>query len=208
MSNVYCKNNSEEKDSKIDSSKCFLSLLGIFVVCSIFGLLAAAVTSSDNNDFARPSNSIINEYKTSRQTLVNNYNSLLSDAKKGGKSINVNDFNNNDEISFENYCGNDIVSKVGKAFCKKLHKRLVNSREALTNKLKSVNNDMSNNIKIDYSSLKITNNIKDDNEVRPLIQEYVKNYQSANKGDIICCIGIFATFLIAAIVFSAFNKSL
>lgn len=206
MSNVYCKNNSEEKDSKIDSSKCFLSLLGIFVVCSIFGLLAAAVTSSDNNDFARPSNSIINEYKTSRQTLVNNYNNLLLDAKRSGKPINTNDFINNDEISFENYCGNDKVSKVGKVFCKKLHKRLVNNRETLTDKLKNVNNDISNNVKIDYNSLKITNNIKDDNEVRPLIQEYVKNYQLADKNDAICLLSIFVAFFIAVIVLPAFNK--
>lgn len=206
MNNIYCKDNSKEKDSKVNSSKLILLLLGFFVICSVFGLLFVHIMNSDDSNYRRPSNDIINEYKTSRQTLVNNYNNLLSDAKRSGKPININDFSNNDEISFENYCGNDRVSKVGKAFCKKLHKRLVNNRETLTDKLKNVNNDMSNNVKIDYNSLKITNNIKDDNEVRPLIQEYVKNYQLAGKNDAICLLSIFVAFFIAVIVLSAVNK--
>lgn len=206
MNNIYCKDNSKEKDSKVNSSKLILLLLGFFVICSVFGLLFVHIMNSDDSNYARPLNDIINEYKNSRQTLVNNYNNLLSDAKRSGKPININDFSNNDEISFENYCGNDRVSKVGKAFCKKLHKRLVNNRETLTDKLKNVNNDMSNNVKIDYNSLKITNNIKDDNEVRPLIQEYVKNYQLAGKNDAICLLSIFVVFFIAVIVLSAVNK--
>ena len=206
MNNIYRKDNSKEKDSKVNSSKWFLLLLGFFVICSVFGLLFVHIMNSDDSNYRRPSNDIINEYKTSRQTLVNNYNNLLLDAKRSGKPINTNDFINNDEISFENYCDNDKVSKVGKVFCKKLHKRLVNNRETLTDKLKNVNNDMSNNVKIDYNSLKITNNIKDDNEVRPLIQEYVKNYQSTGKNDAICLLSIFVAFFIAVIVLSAVNK--
>lgn len=206
MNNIYCKDNSKENDSKVNSSKWFLLLLGFFVICSVFGLLFVHIMNSDDSNYRRPSNDIINEYKNSRQTLVNNYNNLLSDAKRSGKPININDFSNNDEISFENYCGNDGVSKVGKAFCKKLHKRLVNNRETLTDKLKNVNNDISNKVKIDYNSLKITNNIKDDNEVRPLIQEYVKNYQLAGKNDAICLLSIFVVFFIAVIVLSAVNK--
>lgn len=76
----------------------------------------------------------------------------------------------------------------------------------MTDKLKNVNNDISNKVKIDYNSLKITNNIKDDNEVRPLIQEYVKNYQLAGKNDAICLLSIFVVFFIAVIVLSAVNK--
>lgn len=198
MNCVYWRNSG--KSLKFGS--LVLLLLGVFVLC--VGLAKpcnAAALNSDDNNFKRPSNSIINEYKNSRQTLVNNYNSLLTDAQKSGKPINVNDFSNNDEISFENSCGNGNISESGKEFCKKLHKRLVNNREMLTDKLKNVNNDMSNNIKIDYDSLKITNNIKDDNEVRPLIQEYVKNYQTEDKYNylgLFCIIAVPAVALLLA----------
>lgn len=191
---VYWKDNS----NSLKFGSWVLLLLGVFVLCVGFAKpVNAAALNSDDNNFKRPSNSIINEYKTSRQTLVNNYNSLLTDAQKSGKPININDFSNNDEISFENSCGNGDISESGKEFCKKLHKRLVNSREMLTDKLKNVNNDMSNNIKIDYDSLKITNNIKDDNEVRPLIQEYVENYQSEDKYN---HIGLFCIIAVPAVV--------
>lgn len=135
MNCVYWKDNSE-KHSK--SGSRIPLLLEIFVLCICLGLPtpAFAAMNSDNSGFNRPSNYIINEYKTSRQTLVNNYNNLLSDAQKSGKPININDFNNNDEISFENSCGNGDISRSGKEFCKKLHKRLVNNRKTLTDKLK------------------------------------------------------------------------
>lgn len=36
-------------------------------------------------------------------------------------------------------------------------------------------------MKINYDSLKIGNIVKDDNELKPIIKEYVKNYQQESK---------------------------
>lgn len=65
---------------------------------------------------------------------------------------------------------------------------------------------MSNNMKIDYSSLKITNNIKDDNEVRPLIQEYVKSYQQEDNLGYLAILFAFVFFLAMLLLAVAVDK--
>lgn len=127
---------------------------------------------------------IISEYKSSRQASIYTYNSLIADAQKSNKTINVPDFNNDDGTSFEHYFDNNANVSVGsstKTIIKKLDKRLVTINKLLVNRLKQVNNAIKNNLKINYDSLKIGNIVKDDNELKPIIKEYVKNYQQESK---------------------------
>lgn len=88
-------------------------------------------------------------------------------------------------------------AETDKTLVKELNQRLDYQNKTLIAKLKKNNTAIKNNIKVDYNSLKITNNIKDDNEVKPLIQEYVENYQSEDKYN---HLGLFCIIAVPAVV--------
>lgn len=127
---------------------------------------------------------IISEYKSSRQASIYVYNSLITDAQKSNKTINIPDFNNDEDTSFVHYFDNNIsvsASPSTKAIIKKLDKQLIIINKLLVNRLKQVNSAIKNNVKIDYNSLKIGNIVKDDNGLKLIIKGYVKNYQQESK---------------------------
>lgn len=162
----------------------------------------------NSSDIPPLKDNIISEYKTSRQASIYTYNSLIADAQKSNKTINVPDFNNDDGTSFEHYFDNNTsvrVSPSTKKVIKKFDKRLVITNKLLVNRLKQVNSAIKNNLKINYDSLKINNIVKDDNELKPIIKEYVKNYQqeSKTKGLLItvCINGVLGILIIATCSF-------
>lgn len=162
----------------------------------------------NSSDIPPLKDNIISEYKTSRQASIYTYNSLIADAQKSNKTINVPDFNNDDGTSFEHYFDNNTsvsVSPSTKKVIKKFDKRLVITNKLLVNRLKQVNSAIKNNLKINYDSLKINNIVKDDNELKPIIKEYVKNYQQESKTKwlliTVCINGVLGILIIATCSF-------
>lgn len=175
-----CKN----IEKRLNNKDYWPFLLAAIVCVALSFVDLCFIWCGNSSDIPPLKDNIISEYKTSRQASIYTYNSLIADVQKSNKTINVPDFNNDDGTSFEHYFDNNANVSVGsstKTIIKKLDKRLVTINKLLVNRLKQVNSAIKNNIKIDYNSLKINNIVKDDNELKSIIKEYVKNYQQESK---------------------------
>lgn len=174
----------ENIEKRFNIKDCYPYLLAVIVWVAISFASLCFIWFGNNSYIPPLKDNIISEYKSSRQASIYTYNSLIADAQKSNKTINVPDFNNDDGTSFEHYFDNNANVSVGsstKTIIKKLDKRLVTINKLLVNRLKQVNSAIKNNIKTDYNSLKINNIVKDDNELKSIIKEYVKNYQQESK---------------------------
>lgn len=174
----------ENIEKRFNIKDCWPYLLAVIVWITISFASLCFIWFANNSYIPPLKDNIISEYKTSRQASIYVYNSLITDAQKSNKTINIPDFNNDDGTSFVHYFNNNIsvsASPSTKKIIKKLDKRLVIINKLLVNRLKRVNSAIKNNIKIDYNSLKIGNIVKDDNELKLIIKGYVKNYQQESK---------------------------
>lgn len=174
----------ENIEKRFNIKDCWPYLLAVIVWVAISFASLCFIWFGNNNYIPPLKDNIISKYKSSRQASIYVYNSLITDAQKSNKTINIPDFNNDDGTSFVHCFDNNIsvsASPSTKAIIKKLDKQLIIINKLLVNRLKQVNSAIKNNVKIDYNSLKIGNIVKDDNGLKLIIKGYVKNYQQESK---------------------------
>lgn len=164
-------------------------IMSISLILGILLGLTASFTSCNSPSYSHINYNIIDQYSVIRQKIVNNYNSLL-DVQKSGVVVNVEKLDTHHNKIRNNYDNED-----DKTLIEKLNQRLDYQNKTLIAKLKKNNKAIKNNTKVDYNSLKIVNNIKDNNELGSIISQNV-NLRQNNKSVIRFWLFIFVCGII------------
>lgn len=144
----------------------------ISVILGILLGLVASFMSCNSPSYNEVNYNIIDQYSVIRQQAVNNYNALL-DVQKSGVVVNVEKLD-----AHHNRIRSNYDAEADKTLVKELNQRLDYQNKTLITKLKKNNAAIKNNIKVDYNSLKIVNNIKDNNELGAIITQNVNLRQN------------------------------
>jgi hypothetical protein len=164
------------KNKQNSKSFCGFSVKELIQIASlILALLLGVIVGNmvyNNPKDIEIDYSIVDQYKAIRQQTIDEYNTLL-DVQKLGTVVNVGKLEAyyNKYKKFEiDYSGWDA-----KPLAIKLRQRLDYQNKMLIINVNKINTAIKNNTKVDYNSLKITNNIKDDNEIKPIINQCAKD---------------------------------
>lgn len=147
----------------------------IMLISLILGILlglTASFTSCNSPSYNDVNYNIIDQYNIIRQQAVDNYNALL-DVQKSGVVVNVEKLD-----THHNRIRNNYDNEYDKKLIEKFNQRLDYQNKTLIAKLKKNNAAIKNNMKVDYNSLKIVNNIKDNNELGSIITQNVNLRQN------------------------------
>lgn len=132
-------------------------------------------SNSDNKQIA----AIVKQYKNLHKNSTSEYNRILTNYQRNGVLITPDNFYSTHQTTLEDcktnmdYCGDNSLIE-------KLNKDLIEHNNKLVDKIKKVNNAISNNMKINYSSLKISDNI-DNNWLKSIIKQHVENCKNQLK---------------------------
>lgn len=193
MSKISTENNSD---------KSFISRLGnvieknassttVFAILLLIGggiLLWLGISTSNMPDKPDDTKIIANQYKTLQQESIDNYNLLLTNSQNHpDQLININEFDKSYKINnIEEYYNEHNTSQVDcdcdnstTEYATKLNNLLTATNNKLITNLKKVNNAISRGVKVDYDSLKITDNSTINAKLKPIMDKYVKDWSSA-----------------------------
>ena len=126
------------------------------------------LNNSDNEQIA----AIVKQYKNLHKNSTSEYNRILTNYERNGVLITPNNFYSTHKTILEDcktnsdYCSDDSLIK-------KLNKNLAEYNSKLVNKIKKVNNAISNNMKINYNSLKIRDNINN-SWLKSIVKQHVE----------------------------------
>lgn len=164
------------KNKQNSKSFCGFSVKELIQIASlILALLLGIIVSNmvyNNPKDIEIDYSIVNQYKTLRQQTIGEYNALL-DVQKSGTVVNVGKL----EVYYNKYKKFEIDYSGwdAKPLAIKLRQRLDYQNKMLIINVNKINTAIKNNIKVDYNSLKITDSIKDNNEIKPIINKCAKD---------------------------------
>lgn len=147
-------------------------IMSISLILGILLGLTASFTSCNSPSYNDVNYNIIDQYNIIRQQAVDNYNALL-DVQKSGVVVNVEKLD-----THHNRIRNNYDNEYDKKLIEKFNQRLDYQNKTLIAKLKKNNAAIKNNMKVDYNSLKIVNNIKDNNELGSIITQNVNLRQN------------------------------
>lgn len=147
-------------------------IMSISLILGILLGLTASFMSCNSPSYNEVNYNIIDQYSIIRQQAVNNYNALL-DVQKSGVVVNVEKLD-----THHNRIRNNYDNEYDKKLIEKFNQRLDYQNKTLIAKLKKNNAAIKNNMKVDYNSLKIVNNIKDNNELGSIITQNVNLRQN------------------------------
>lgn len=147
-------------------------IMSISLILGILLGLTASFMSCNSPSYNEVNYNIIDQYSIIRQQVVNNYNALL-DVQKSGVVVNVEKLD-----AHHNKIRNNYDNEYDKKLIEKFNQRLDYQNKTLIAKLKKNNAAIKNNTKVDYNSLKIVNNIKDNNELGSIITQSVNSRQN------------------------------
>lgn len=107
----------------------------------------------------KQANTIVNQYETLQQTIIDEYNHRLNVSQNTGKPVDVQEFeNSNTRANFRKYVagnGRQSNNKLVDQFSKLLTK----TNNKLVQRLKTVNSFIAHKAKIDYPSLRANKTI-------------------------------------------------
>lgn len=131
--------------------------------------------NSDNEQIA----AIVKQYKNLHKNSTNEYNRILTNYQRNGALITPDNFYSTHQTTLEDcktnrdYCSDNSLIE-------KLNKNLIEYNNKLVDKIKKVNNAISNNMKINYNSLKISDNINN-SWLKSIIKQHVENCKNQLK---------------------------
>lgn len=164
------------KNKQNSKGFCGLSVKELFQIASLIlapllGIIVGNMVYNNPKDI-EIDYSIVNQYKTLRQQTIDEYNTLL-DVQKSGTVVNVGKL----EAYYNKYKEFEIdyAGWYSEPLGKKLHQRLDWQNKTLIINVNKINTAIKNNMKVDYNSLKITDSTKDDNEIKPIINQCAKD---------------------------------
>lgn len=198
MSNTSIRNNSFINSLYFSIRENLLPIIVYLVAVLILGVATIHVgvnTINLSDKIDGTNETIITQYKTLQQESINNYNLLLTNSQNHpDQLININELDESykvDDIE-KHYnspktvrCGWSVQCSVKKEPYKKYVSKINNLLKTTNNKLidnlKKVNYAISKRGKIDYDSLKITNNNFVNSKLQPIISEYNEDYSNEVK---------------------------
>ena len=143
-----------------------------------------------NNMPEKPDNIKImtSQYKNLQQESIDNYNLLLTNSQNHpDQLIDINKFSESYKINNIEEYSNKHTGRIScdcqssTEYATKLNNLLTTTNNKLKSNLKKVNNAISRTIKVDYDSLKITNNDITDAKLQSITDKYVKDYKNDMK---------------------------
>lgn len=202
MSNTSIKNNNFINSLYFSIRENLFPIIVYLVAVLILGVATIHVgvnTINLSDKIDGTNETIVVQYKTLQQESINNYNLLLTNSQNHpNQLININELDESYKVNdIEKHynspktwqsgydCGWSAQCSVKKEPYKKYVSKINNLLKTTNNKLienlKKVNYAISKRTKINYDSLKITNNNFVNSRLQPIINEYEEDYSSEVK---------------------------
>lgn len=186
----------------------------------IVGIIICALVASCP---CKPDYTMIDQYKTLQHQSVDDYNFLLAKSQKNnGELINIDELGESYKVNnIEEYYNSQHVTSVDENNCDckngrnhkkrgkpkeyketiiKLNNLLTTTNNRLKSNLKKVNNAITNNVKVDYNSLKVTN--KDINaKLKPVVDKYNEDWQAGVTQEKIGSYVIIGFFIMLGVIY-------
>lgn len=129
-----------------------------------------------------------NQYKNLQQESIDAYNLLLTNSQNHpDQLIDINKFSESYKINNIEEYSNKHTGRIScdcqssTEYVTKLNNLLTATNNKLKSNLKKVNNAISRTIKVDYDSLKITDNSTINAKLQSITDKYVKDYKNDMK---------------------------
>lgn len=191
MSKISAKNNSKSFFSRlgnaIKENLFATTVLGILWLIGGGFFLGVGIFTNNMPDKPSDIKIMTSQYKTLQQESINDYNLLLTNSQNHpDQLININELGESYKINnIEEYYGKHNTD--GRISCDchssteyvtRLNNLLTTTNNKLITNLKKVNNAISRSVKVDYDSLKITDNSIIDAKLQSITDKYVKDYKN------------------------------
>lgn len=156
----------------------------IILISSITGFLVSYFTRDyyitfnnvDNEQIA----AIVKQYKNFHKKSTEEYNRILTNYQRNGKLIAPDSFYSTHKTTLEYNCKTNHDYCSNNNLIKNLNKNLTEYNNKLANKIEKVNNAISDNIKVDYNSLKTSDNINN-NWLQSIVKQHVEDCKNRLK---------------------------
>jgi hypothetical protein len=175
-------------------------LIGLIISSSVIYFTRdyyVTLNNSDNEQIA----AIVKQYKNLHKNSTSEYNRVLANYQRNGMLITPDNFYSTHKTTLED-CKTNHDFCADNNLIKNLNKNLAEYNSKLVNKIKKVNNAISNNIKINYDSLKIKDNINN-NWLKSIVKQHVEGRKNQLK--VISNIG---KFILVFILVTGFLSSI
>lgn len=133
------------------------------------------LNNSDNEQIA----AIVKQYKNLHKNSTSEYNRVLANYQRNGMLITPDNFYSTHKTTLED-CKTNHDFCADNNLIKNLNKNLTEYNNKLVDKIKKVNNAISNNIKINYNSLKINDNINN-SWLKSIVKRHVEGRKNSLK---------------------------
>lgn len=133
------------------------------------------LNNSDNKQIA----DIVKQYENLHKNSTSEYNRVLTNYERNGVLINPENFYSAHKTALED-CNINQDYCYDNSLIKKLNKNLTEYNNKLADKIKKVNNAISNNMKINYNSLKIRDTINN-SWLKSIVKQHVEGHKNQLK---------------------------
>lgn len=133
------------------------------------------LNNSDNEQIA----AIVKQYKNFHKNSTSEYNRVLANYQRNGMLITPDNFYSTHQTTLKG-CTTNSDYCAWNSLIKNLNKNLAEYNNKLVDKIKKVNNAISNNIKVNYDSLKINDNINN-SWLKSIIKQHVEGRKNSLK---------------------------